>query len=50
MSAFIQAQGIFPENAPVDKGERTERDIKMAFMTQGIERRQRHAMIESEAK
>ena len=50
MSAFIQAQGIFPENAPVDKGEITERHIKMAFMAQGIERRQRHAMIESEAK
>lgn len=49
MDAFIQAQGIFPADAPKgDIDECNEHDLKMAFMAQGIERRQRHAMIESE--
>lgn len=48
MDAFIQAQGIFPPDAPQGNGELTEDDIKMLFMAQGIERKQRHEMIESE--
>lgn len=48
ISAFIQAQEIFPKDAPESDGEMTEKDIKIAFMQQGIERRQRYAMIESE--
>ena len=50
MDAFIQAQGIFPPDAPQGDGELTEDDIKMLFMAQGIERKQRHKMIESEGK
>lgn len=48
MDAFIQAQKIFPPDAP--KGELDEtnaHDIKMAFMAMGIDRRKRAAaMIE----
>lgn len=48
MDAFIQAQGIFPPDAPKSNvDEYNEHDLKMAFMAQAIERRQRHAMIES---
>ena len=38
MDAFIQAQKIFPEDAPVgDYDEFNERDMKIAFMaTKGI--------------
>lgn len=47
MDAFIQAQKIFPEDAPVgDYDEFNERDMKIAFMATGIERRSRVAMIE----
>ena len=47
MDAFIQAQKIFPEDAPVgDYDEFNERDMKIAFMATGIERRRRVAMIE----
>ncbi|NSI31547.1 hypothetical protein [Agathobacter rectalis] len=47
MDAFIQAQKIFPEDAPVgDYDEFNERDMKIAFMATGIERRSRAAMIE----
>lgn len=50
ISAFIQAQDIFPAGAPTSEiDECSECDLKMAFMAQGIERKQRHAMIESEA-
>lgn len=46
MDAFIQAQKIFPEDAPVgDYDEFNERDMKIAFMATGIERRSRAAMI-----
>lgn len=39
MDAFIQAQKIFPEDAPVgDYDEFNERDMKIAFMATGIER------------
>lgn len=48
MDAFIQAQDIFQPDAPQGDGELTEDDIKMLFMAQGIERKQRHEMIESE--
>lgn len=42
-----QAQKIFPEDAPVgDYDEFNERDMKIAFMATGIERRSRAAMIE----
>lgn len=52
MDAFIQAQKIFPEDAPVGEyDEFNERDMKIAFMATGIERRSRAAMIEeSEAE
>ena len=47
MSAFIQAQKIFPPDAPKGGIDITnERDIKMALMAQGIDRKQRAAMIE----
>ena len=50
MDAFIQAQKIFPEDAPVgDYDEFNERDMKIAFMATGIERRSRAAMIEGAA-
>lgn len=48
MDAFIQAQDIFPPDAPQSNRELTEDDIKMLFMAKGIERKQRHEMIESE--
>lgn len=49
MSAFIQAQDIFPKDAPTSKIDKcNERDLKMALMAEGIDRRQRRAMIESE--
>ena len=49
MDAFIQAQKIFPSDAP--KGSYNElnpTDMKIAFMAQGIDKRSRAAMIESE--
>lgn len=47
MSAFIQAQKIFPPDAPKGGIDITnERDIKKALMAQGIDRKQRAAMIE----
>lgn len=51
MDAFIQAQIIFPPDAPKgDIDECNEHDLKMALMAQGIDRRQRCKMIESEEK
>ena len=52
MDAFIQAQKIFPEDAPISNyDEFDERDMKIAFMSKGIERRNRVARIEErEAK
>lgn len=51
MDAFIQAQRIFPPDAPKgDIDECNEHDLKMALMAQGIDRRQRCEMIESEEK
>lgn len=50
MGAFIQAQKIFPEDAPKkdcdDLSELTEEDIRVMTMAEGIERRTRTAMIE----
>lgn len=43
----IDWEKIFPEDAPVgDYDEFNERDMKIAFMATGIERRSRAAMIE----
>lgn len=42
MEAFIQAQKIFPDDAPVSEwDEFSEKDMKIAFMSQGIEKRTR---------
>lgn len=45
--ALISALAIFPPDAPVNDAEPTERDIKVAFMAEAIERKTRAAMIES---
>ena len=45
IDAFIQAQGIFPPDAPKGNGELAEDDIRMLYMACGIERKQRHAML-----
>lgn len=48
IDAFIQAQKIFPPDAPEDSyDELNPKDIKIAFMAQGINKRSRTAMIES---
>lgn len=50
MDAFIQAQKIFPEDAPVgDYDEFNERDMKIAFMATGIERRSRAVVCDEMA-
>lgn len=47
MDAFIQAQKIFPADAPHGSlDEMNARDMKIAFMASGIDKRQRAAMIE----
>lgn len=47
MDAFIQAQKIFPEDAPiVNYDEFNEEDMKISFMATGVERRIRTAAIE----
>lgn len=46
ISAFIQKQRIFPNDAPVDDTAPTTRDIQVALMAEGIERKTRAAMIE----
>lgn len=47
MQAFIQAQRIFPPDAPHGKyDELSERDMKVSFMASGIDRRTRAEMIE----
>lgn len=47
MDAFIQAQKIFPPDAPQGSfDEFNERDMKIAFMASGIDKRARAAMIE----
>lgn len=49
MDAFIQAQKIFTEDAPVgDYDEFNERDMKIAFMATGIERRSRVVVIQKD--
>ena len=47
LSAFIQKQRIFPQDAPVSDEEPTERDLKVALMAGTIEKKTRAAMIES---
>lgn len=50
MDAFIQAQQIFPPDAPHGRLDKmNERDMKMALMEQGIDKRTRTAMIEERA-
>lgn len=47
MDAFIQAQKIFPPDAPRSSyDEFSARDMKVAFMAEGIEKRTRAEMIE----
>lgn len=47
MAAFIQAQGIFPPDAPkATYNEFNERDMKISFMASGIDRRARAEMLE----
>ena len=47
MTAFIQAQQIFPEDAPHCNYDKfNERDMKISFMASGIDKRSRTAMIE----
>lgn len=49
MDAFVQAQGIFPPDAPkgtLDKFD--ERDMKIAFMAQGIEKKHRRKLLEAD--
>ena len=46
MSAFINAQKIFPQDAPVESSDSfTERDMKILHMADRIEKRNRLAMI-----
>lgn len=46
MDAFIQSQCIFPPDAPQGRfDEINERDMKIAFMASGIDKRTRTAMI-----
>lgn len=47
MKAFIQAQKIFPPDAPEDDGDLTDEDMKVLFMAQGIDPKRRCEMIES---
>lgn len=48
MSAFIQKQGIFPPDAPKGSIDTLdERDLKMAMMAQGINKKSRVQMIEN---
>lgn len=51
MSAFINAQGIFPQDAPKESyDEFNERDIKVAHMAGGIDKRIRTVMIEESGR
>ncbi|MBQ9700122.1 MAG: DUF2786 domain-containing protein [Lachnospiraceae bacterium] len=46
MRAFIQAQGIFPPDAPqAEERELNAKDMKVALMSSGIKKRTRAAMI-----
>ena len=47
MDAFVQAQKIFPADAPHGRFDKfNERDMKIAFMAEGIDKRTRAVMIE----
>jgi hypothetical protein len=51
MAAFIQAQKIFPPDAPeMDLSKITERDLKISFMASGIDKRQRMSMLETKRR
>ena len=48
MSAFIQKQGIFPPDAPTSSLDKlNERDLRVAMMAEGIEKKTRAKMIEA---
>ena len=48
MSAFINAQGIFPADAPKEGFDKfNERDIRVAQMASGIDKRTRALMLDS---
>lgn len=48
MSAFINAQGIFPADAPKENFDKfNERDIRVAQMASGIDKRTRALMLDS---
>ena len=47
MSAFINAQGIFPPDAPKESFDKTnKRDIRVAQMASGIDKRTRALMLD----
>lgn len=51
MSAFISAQGIFPPDAPKGNfSELNERDMKVAHMAGGIDKRTRAVMIDDKGR
>lgn len=51
MSAFISAQGIFPPDAPKGSfSELNERDMKVAHMAGGIDKRTRAVMIDDKGR
>nr|WP_314462691.1 DUF2786 domain-containing protein [uncultured Clostridium sp.] len=51
MSAFIQKQGIFPPDAPKGSIDQLdEKDLKMAMMAQGINKKSRAKMIENKGE
>ena len=51
MSAFINAQGIFPADAPKESFDKfNERDMKVAHMAGGIDKRIRAVMIDDKGR
>lgn len=51
MEAFIQAQEIFPPDAPQGCYDKlNEKDMKIAFLAEGIDKKSRAIMIEKREK
>jgi hypothetical protein len=51
MSALINAQGIFPPDAPKESFDKfNERDIKVVQMASGIDKRTRAVMIDDKGR
>ena len=46
VNAFIQAQDIFPKDAPIVELKMNEDDVKMALMASGIDKKSRTKLIE----